>query len=83
MQQSVDFLSLNMGIYSLESIEKKREWIKKWTKAEHRTFAERFVAITAATMIVETVNTCAADAFESINVLCGLVEATNLCTTNS
>jgi hypothetical protein len=33
----------------------------------------------AATMIFETVNTCAADAFESINILCGLIEAaTNL-----
>jgi hypothetical protein len=78
MQQPVDFLSLNMGVDSPESIEKKREWIKKWTKAEHRTFAERFVAFTAATMIFETVNTCAADAFESIDVLHGLVEATNL-----
>jgi hypothetical protein len=37
MQQPVDFLSLNMGIYSPESIKKKRELIKKWTKAEHRT----------------------------------------------
>jgi hypothetical protein len=78
MQQPVDFLSLNMGVYSPEPIEKKREWIKKWTKAEHHTFAERFIAFTAATMIFKTVNTCAADAFESIDVLCGLVEAFNL-----
>jgi hypothetical protein len=52
--------------------------VKKWTKAEHRTFAERFIAFTAATMIFKTVNTCTADAFESINVLRGLVEAFNL-----
>jgi hypothetical protein len=78
MQQPVNFLSLNMGIYSPESIKKKCEWIKKWTKAEHRTFAECFVAFTAATMIFKTVNTCTADAFESIDVLCGLIEATNL-----
>jgi hypothetical protein len=45
---------------------------------QHRTFAECFVAFTAATMIFETVNTCAANAFESIDILCGLIEATNL-----
>jgi hypothetical protein len=47
-------------------------------KAKHCTFAERFVAFMAATLIFDTVNSCAADAFESIGVLCGLVEATHL-----
>jgi hypothetical protein len=78
MQQPADFLHLNMGIYSLESIGKKRDWIQKWTKAEHHTFAECFVAFTAVTLIFDTVNTCASHAFESIGVLRGLVEATSL-----
>jgi ribonucleotide reductase beta subunit family protein with ferritin-like domain len=79
MQQPADFLNLNMGIYSPELIGKKRDWIQKWTKAEHRTFAECFIAYTAATMIFDTINTCAADAFESIGVLRSLVEeATSL-----
>jgi ribonucleotide reductase beta subunit family protein with ferritin-like domain len=75
MQQPADFLHLNLGAYYPEPIEKKRNWIQKWTKAEHRTFAERFVAFTAATLIFDTVHSCAADAFESIGVLRGLVEA--------
>jgi hypothetical protein len=78
MQQPAVILNLNMGVYSLESIEKKREWIQKWTKAEHRTFAERFVAFTAVMVIFDTTNACAADAFESIGVLRDLVEAANL-----
>jgi ribonucleotide reductase beta subunit family protein with ferritin-like domain len=36
------------------------------------------VAFTAATLIFDTVNSCAADAFESIGVLRGLVEAIRL-----
>jgi hypothetical protein len=36
------------------------------------------VAFTAATPIFDTVNSCAADAFKSISVLRGLVEATRL-----
>jgi hypothetical protein len=47
-------------------MEKKRDWIQKWTKAEHRTFAECFVAFTAAMMIYDIINTCAADAFEAL-----------------
>jgi hypothetical protein len=44
-------------------------WIQQWTKAEHRTFAERCVAFTAATLrIFDTDNSCAADAFESIGI---------------
>jgi ribonucleotide reductase beta subunit family protein with ferritin-like domain len=78
MQQPTDFLQLNIGVYSPESIGKKRDWIQKWTKAEHRTFAERFVAFTAATLIFDTVNSCATDAFKSIGILRGLVEATRL-----
>jgi hypothetical protein len=78
MQQPADFLQLNIGVYFPESIGKKHDWIQKWTKAEHRTFAECFVAFTAATLIFDTVNSCAADAFESIGILRGLVEATRL-----
>jgi hypothetical protein len=78
MQQPINFLQLNTGMYSPESIGKKRDWIQKWTKAEHRTFAERFVAFTAATLIFDTVNFCAVDTFENIGILRGLVEATSL-----
>jgi ribonucleotide reductase beta subunit family protein with ferritin-like domain len=78
MQQPADFIQLNIEMYSPESIGKKRDWIQKWTKAEHRTFAERFVAFTAATLIFDTVDFCAVEAFEDIGVLRGLVEATNL-----
>jgi intergrase/recombinase len=78
MQQPADFLHLSLGVYSPESIGQKRDWIKKWTKAQHRTFAERFVAFTAVTLIFDTVNSCTANAFESIDVLRGLVEATRL-----
>jgi hypothetical protein len=78
MQQPIDFLQLNTGVYSPESIGKKRDWIQKWTKAEHRTFAECFVAFTAATLIFDTVNFCAVDDFENIGILRGLVEATRL-----
>jgi xanthine/uracil/vitamin C permease (AzgA family) len=78
MQQPIDFLQLNTGVYSPESIRKKRDWIQKWTKAERHTFAERFVAFTAATLIFDTVNFCAVDDFENIGVLRGLVEATCL-----
>jgi hypothetical protein len=59
MQQPADFLHLNLGAYYLEPIEKKRNWIQKWTKAD-RTFAERFVAFTAAMLIFDTVHSCAA-----------------------
>jgi hypothetical protein len=45
---------------------------------EHRTFAERFVAFTAAMLIFDTVNFCAVDTFENIGILRGLVEATSL-----
>jgi ribonucleotide reductase beta subunit family protein with ferritin-like domain len=78
MQQPADLLHLNLGAYSPEPIEKKCDWIQKWTKAEHCTFAEHFMAFTAATLIFDTVNLCAADAFESISVLRGLVEAIHL-----
>jgi hypothetical protein len=78
MQQPADFLHLNMGVYSPEPIGKKRNWIQKRTKAKHHTFAECFVAFTSAMLIFDTVNSCAANAFESIGVLCCLVEATRL-----
>jgi hypothetical protein len=79
LQQPADFLHLNLGAYSPEPIGKKCDWIQKWMKAEHRsTFAERFVAFTAATLIFNTVNACAANAFENIGILCGLVEAVRL-----
>jgi hypothetical protein len=65
-------------MFSPEAIGKKRDWIQKWTKAEHRTFAERFVAFTAATLIFDTVDFCAVDTFENIGILRGLVEATSL-----
>jgi hypothetical protein len=40
MQQPADFLHLNLGIYSAEPIGKKCDWIQKWMKADHHTFAE-------------------------------------------
>jgi hypothetical protein len=75
MQQPADFLHLNLGVYSPESIGQKRDWIQKWTKAEHRTFTERFVVFMAASLIFDTINSCAADAFESTGVLHDLVKA--------
>jgi hypothetical protein len=78
MQQPSDFLHLNLGAYSPEPIEKKRDWIQKWMKAEHHTFAECFVAFTATLLIFNTANSCAAGAFESIGILHGLVEAIRL-----
>jgi hypothetical protein len=59
-------------MYSPEAIGKKRDWIQKWTKAEHRTFAECFVAFMAATLIFDTVDFCAVDTFKNIGILCGL-----------
>jgi hypothetical protein len=56
MQQPADFLNLNLGVYSPGSIGQKCDWINKWTKAKHRTFAECFVAFTAVTLIFNTVN---------------------------
>jgi hypothetical protein len=78
MQQPADFLQLNIGVYSPELIRKKCDWIQKWTKVEHRTFAERFVAFTAATLIFDTINFCAVDTFKNIGFLRGLAEATSL-----
>jgi hypothetical protein len=81
MQQINNFLFHNFGIRSPEPISQKREWIHKWTKSEHHTFAEWFVAFTAATLIFNTgINSCAIDAFEMAKVLSGLVEG--VCLTN-
>jgi ribonucleotide reductase beta subunit family protein with ferritin-like domain len=78
MQQPADFLHLNLVVYSPESIKQKHDWIQKWTKTEHRTFAEHFVAFMAATLIFDTVNYCTADAFKNNGILHGLVEGIRL-----
>jgi hypothetical protein len=75
MQQPADFLHIILSVNSPESTGQKRDWIQKWTKAEHRTFAKCFVAFTAVMMIFDTINSCAANAFESNGVLHDLVEA--------
>jgi ribonucleotide reductase beta subunit family protein with ferritin-like domain len=79
MQQTVDFLFHNHDVYAPEpSIGQKREWIQKWTKSKHPTFAKWFVAFTAATLIFDTINFCAIEAFENAKVLRGLVEGIHL-----
>jgi ribonucleotide reductase beta subunit family protein with ferritin-like domain len=81
MQQPADFLYHNLGVYSLMSIEQKHNWIQKWTKtAEHRTFAECFVAafMAASLLIFNTVSSCATVAFKNNDVLHGLVEGIRL-----
>jgi hypothetical protein len=78
MEQPTDFLYHNLGVYSPVSIEQKRDWIQKWTKTEHRTFSERFVTFTAASLIFDTVNSCTANAFKNNDVLHGLVEGIHL-----
>jgi hypothetical protein len=66
MQQTVDFLFHNHDVYSPEPIGQKREWIQKWMKSEHCTFAEWFVAFsTAAMLIYDTVNSCTIDTFKN------------------
>jgi ribonucleotide reductase beta subunit family protein with ferritin-like domain len=52
--------------------------VQKWTRAEHRTFAERFVAFTAAELIFGTANQCAIQAYEDKGILQGLVQCTKL-----
>jgi hypothetical protein len=51
------------------------EWIEKWMKAAHRTFAERFFTFTAAKFIFGTTNRCAIkSSFKNKNILPGLTE---------
>jgi ribonucleotide reductase beta subunit family protein with ferritin-like domain len=80
MQKPEDFhFHSNMGAnHASEAIENKNEWVQKWTRAEHRTFAERFVAFIAAELIFGTANQCAIQAFEDKGILQGLVECAKL-----
>jgi ribonucleotide reductase beta subunit family protein with ferritin-like domain len=79
MQKPEDFYFHNMGAnHASEAIENKNEWVQKWTRAEHRTFAERFVAFIAAELIFGTANQCAIQAFEDKGILQGFVECAKL-----
>jgi hypothetical protein len=78
MQEPEDFLYYNLEVYSTEEIVGKINWIQKWTRAEHRTFAERFAAFASAELIFNTTNQCAIQAFEKGDIFPGLVEATKL-----
>jgi hypothetical protein len=78
MQQPTDFLYHNLGVYSPVPIKQKCDWIQKSTKTEHHTFAECFVAFTAASLIFDTVNSCTADAFKNNDVLQDLVDGIHL-----
>jgi hypothetical protein len=78
MQEPEDFLYYNLEVYSTEEIVGKINWIQKWTRAEHRTFAERFAAFASAELIFNTTNRCAIQAFEKGDIFPGLVEATKL-----
>jgi hypothetical protein len=76
MQQPDDLLFHNPAVYTSKLISQKCNWIQKWTKAQCRTFAECFVAFTAAMLLTfDTVNICAIDAFEHNNVLPALSKA--------
>jgi ribonucleotide reductase beta subunit family protein with ferritin-like domain len=78
MQQPTDFLYHNLDVCSSVSIEQKCNCIQKWTKTEHRTFAECFVAFTVASLIFKTINSCATNAFKNNDILHGLVEGIHL-----
>jgi hypothetical protein len=78
MQDPEDFHYYKLGAYSLEEIAGKINWIQKWTRAEHRTFAKRFAAFPSAKRIFNTTNQCAIHAFKNSNTFPGLVEATKL-----
>jgi ribonucleoside-diphosphate reductase beta chain len=77
-QNPQDFYYYNLGVYSPEEIKDKNSWIQKWTRAEHQTFAERFVAFTAAELIFGTTNRCAIKSFEDKKILPGLCESAKL-----
>jgi hypothetical protein len=75
MQEPEDFHYYNLGLYSPEEIGDKINWVQKWTRAEHRTFTERFVAFAAAEFIFGTTNRFAIHTFEINEVFPGLVLA--------
>jgi hypothetical protein len=55
----------------------KLDWIKKWTKARRHTFAERFIAFTAAETILSIKNFYIIRAFRE-ELLSGLTTGENL-----
>jgi ribonucleotide reductase beta subunit family protein with ferritin-like domain len=78
MQNPQDFYYYNLGIYSPEEIKDKSNWIQKWTRAEHLTFAERFVAFAAAELIFGTTNQCAIQSFKDRMIFPGMCESAKL-----
>jgi hypothetical protein len=78
MQEPEDFHYYNLGNYAVEEITNKINWIKKWTRAEHRTFIERFVAFAAAELIFRLTNRYAIQIFENNEIFPGLVLAAKL-----
>jgi hypothetical protein len=78
MQDPEDFHYYNLGNYASEEITDKISWVQKWTRAEHRTFAERFVAFAAAELIFGSTNRYAIQVFENNEIFPGLVLAAKL-----
>jgi hypothetical protein len=73
MQEPEDFHYYNLGIYSPKEIGDKINWVQKWTRAEHRTFAECFVAFAAAKLIFGSTNRFTIQTFENNDIFPSLV----------
>jgi hypothetical protein len=62
----------------MEEIVSKINWIQKWTRAEHCTFAKCFAAFASAELIFNTTNRYAIQAVKKSDIFPGLVKATKL-----